>query len=106
MPCSRPVLQAVRGAGGVGAHEDLGVAATRGRDLLERVQGDLDVIGGSVGAGVAGPQETGQRLRAEGIAGLVEVGEQRVEAEAALAGAGGSLLLGVGGDERRVDVDR
>jgi len=37
------------------------------------------VLGGGVGAGVAGPQDAGQRL----AAGCLEA-EQRVEAEAAL----------------------
>ena len=51
---------------------------------------DRDLIGGGVGAGVAGPQHAGQRL-----AGLVAVGQQRVKAEAALEVAGRALLLGM-----------
>jgi hypothetical protein len=70
-------------------------------DLRERLLRPLDLVGGGVGPGVAGAQEPGQRL-----VRLVEVGEQRVEAEAALEVARRALLLRVGGHERGVEVDR
>ena len=46
-----------------------------------------------------GPQQAGQ-----GLAGVVQEAQQRVEAEAALVGGCGLLLLGVAGDQRGVDV--
>ena len=84
----------------VGAYEDLAVEVL-GRQLLERHLQHLEVIGGGVGAGVAGPQQAGQRL-----AGLVEVAEQRVEAEASLVVARRPLLLGGGAEQGGVDAER
>ncbi len=81
------------------AHQDLAVEVCLG-ELLEGQLQDLEVIGGGVGAGVAGTKQAGQCL-----AGLIEVAEQRVEAEAALVVAGGVLLLGVGAKQRGVDVE-
>lgn len=49
------------------------------------------------------PALPGRRLGGQRFG--AEVGEQRVEAEAALVVAGRLLLLGVGGDQGRVDVD-
>ena len=59
-----------------------------------------DVVGGGVGAGIAGAQDPGERLAGGGLEA-----EQRVEAEAALVGARGVLLLGVRGEQRGVDVE-
>jgi hypothetical protein len=81
-------------------HHDLGLLDHLARELLEREFDDLDVVGDGVGARVAGPQHARQRLRA-----LVEVGQQRMKAEAALEGAGGAVFVGVGADQRRVKID-
>ena len=61
------------GSGGVGAHEDLPVALGVGRDhvrgqLGQRVIEHRDVVGGGVGAGVAGAQQPDQRLPGTGPA--------------------------------------
>jgi len=88
----------VRGPRGVGARQHGAVEVGLG-DLREREREDLEVIGRGVGPGAALSQDAGQ-----GLAGAVEVAEQRVEAEAALPGRGGALLLGVGGDEVGVEV--
>jgi hypothetical protein len=58
------------------------------------------VIGGGVGGGVTGAEDSRQRL-----ACLGQVAEQRVKAEAALVGAGAAFLLGVGDQQRGVDVE-
>ena len=50
--------------------------------------------------GVPWPQDGGQRL-----AGLGQIAEQRVKAEAALVVAGGAFLLGVGCRAGGVDVE-
>ena len=47
-----------------------------------------------------GPQQAGQRL-----AGVVQIGQQRVKPEPALKRSRRTLLLAVRGDQRRVDVD-
>ena len=91
----------MRGAGGIGAHEDLDALDVLGRDLRERQVEHRHVVGGGVRAGVARPQQTAQRL-----ARLIGVGLQRVKPVAALVVPGRLLLLGVRGDQRRVDVDR
>ena len=100
MPASRQscVKAWVRPAD-VGAGEDLAIEVGL-RKLLEGELQHLEVVGGGVGGGVAGPQDGGQRLAALG-----QVAEQRVKAEAALVVAGGAFLLGVGGEERGVDVE-
>jgi hypothetical protein len=58
------------------------------------------VVGGRVGAGIAGTQDPGERLASRGLEA-----EQRVEAVAALVGACRALLLRVRRDERGVDVE-
>jgi hypothetical protein len=57
------------------------------RHLLERLDQHPLVVFGGVRGGVAGPQDPG-----EPRVGAVEEAEQRVEAEAALPGAGALLL--------------
>src|SRR5680860_1581381 len=86
--------------GRVGAHEDrsLLVLAHLLGELIERIDEHADVIGGGVGAGVAGPKGARKGLTAQ-------VAEHRVEAEAALVGGGGALLVGVGGEQGGVDVE-
>ena len=96
-----PVEEVVAGPGRVDPKQDLDLLDPIARDLLKRRLGDRDLIGGGVGAGVARPQHP-----RGGLARLVEVGEQRMEAVAALEVAGRSLLLGMGADEGRVEVDR
>ena len=81
------------------AGEDLALEVGLGQLLQGELQ-DLEVIGRGVGAGVAGPQDRGKRLT-----GLGQVAEQWMKAEAALVGAGGGLLFGVGGEEAGVDVE-
>ena len=66
------VQQVVRRAGRVGAHEDLELLDLLDGDLLQRLLDDRDLISGGVRAGVAGPQDRGQRF-----AGLIAVGQQR-----------------------------
>jgi hypothetical protein len=83
----------------VGAGEDRAMEVCLGQ-LLEGELQHLEVIGCGVGGGVAGAKDAGQ-----GLAGLGEVTEQRVKAEAALVGAGGTLLLGIGGEQAGVDVE-
>jgi hypothetical protein len=83
----------------VGARQDLAVKVCL-RQLLEGQLQNLEVIGGGIGTGVAGTQDPSQ-----GLTGLREVTEQRKEAEAALVGAGGALLLGVGAEEGGVDIE-
>src|SRR5680860_1114363 len=104
-PLARPVQQPVRGPGGVEAQDDLGVGGDVRGQLLERLFGDLDLVGHRVGAGVAGPQQPCQRLPAAGVGGAVEEGEHRVESETALERARGALLLGARLYQRRVEVD-
>ncbi len=60
---------------------------------------DGDVVGRVVGPGVARPQQTGQCLL-----GLVEKDEDRMVPIAALVVRGGFFLVGVRGEQRRVDV--
>ena len=62
-----------------------------------------DVVGGGVGAGVAGAQQPGQRLPA-GDVGTVQETQQRVEPEGLLPGRRGVLLLAVRDRDRRVEV--
>ena len=90
----------MRAAGRVGAHQDLRVRVLAHRlgQLVEGIDQHADVIGGRVGAGVAGPKDAGQGLAAQ-------VAEHRVEAVAALVGGGGALLVRVGRHERGVDVE-
>ncbi len=58
------------------------------------------MIGGGVGAGVSGAQQAGQ-----GLACLVEVAEQRVEAEASLVVPRCALLLRGGTEQGGVDAE-
>jgi hypothetical protein len=88
-----------RGSGTVGAHQDVGALSVGVGDLCECLVEHCDVIGGGVRVGVAGPQPAGQCL-----AGVGEEAQQRVEAETALVGGCGLLLLGVAGDQRGVGV--
>jgi hypothetical protein len=91
----------VRRTGRIGSHED--------RDHLDLLVGDLrerpvdhgDVISGGVRAGVPRAQQHRERL-----AGFVRVGVERVEPIPVLVVPGCLLLLGVRGDQRRVDIDR
>ena len=71
-----------------------------GRQLLEPRFDRRHLVGAGVGAGVAGPQDAVER----GV-GALQVAEHRVEAEAALVVAGRALLLGVGAEQRGVDVE-
>jgi len=86
-------------------HDDRLGLGDLARKLLERVGEQPDVIGGIVGARVARPEHAGQRLAPGALVGTVEVGQQRMKAEAALIGAGRAVFVGVRGDQRRVDVD-
>jgi hypothetical protein len=90
--------------GRVAAQQDLLVLDELAGQPGERAIEHADVVAGVVGAGVARPQQAGQRLTPGGPVGAVEVGEQRMKAEAALVGAGRPVLVGVRGDQRRVDV--
>ncbi len=76
-----------RGSGTVGADRDAGAVPVSVGDLRECLVEHRDVIGGSVGAGVPGPQPPRQ-----GLAGVREETQQRMEAGAALAGRSCRLL--------------
>ena len=89
----------MRGPGRVAAHQGAAVHGALGQ-LGEGELEQRHVVGGRVGAGVAGAQDPGQGLAARGLAA-----EQRVEAEAALVGARGALLVGVRREQRGVDVE-
>jgi hypothetical protein len=88
-----------------------GVGADQDRLLLPRLSGELgerevdhvDLVGGGVGRGVAGPQDRGQRLA--GAVTTVQPGRQRVEPEGVLVGAGRALLVGVRGHQGGIQVD-
>jgi hypothetical protein len=100
-PCGAQLVgQLVGGGGAVGPDHDHRVLDHRARELLERQADDVDVVGRGVGAGVARAQHAGQRL-----AGLIQIGQQRVKPEAALERARRAVLVGVRRDQRRVDVD-
>ena len=70
------------------------------RQLRERRVEHLDMIGRGVRSRVAGPQ-----LRGERFAGRVQIRHQRMEPEPTLVGRGRTFLLGMGGDERAVEID-
>jgi hypothetical protein len=102
MPRAEVVGQLVGGAAGVGPHQDRLVtcgAGELGQGQIDR----LDVVGGGVGAGITRPQDPAQRL--PGAVTAVQVGQQRVEAEAALVGPGRALLVGVRRKQSAVHVD-
>jgi hypothetical protein len=83
-------------AGRVRAGEDL--AVQRGlRQLLQRELEHLHVVGGVVGARVAGPQDPGQDLTAAG-------NQQRVEPEPAFVMPGRVFFVGVHVDRCRVEL--
>jgi len=91
--------EVVRGPGRVAAHE----GAAAGGPVRQLREGELkqrDVVGGPVGTGVTGAQDAGEGLARAGLEA-----KQRVEAEAALVGAGRALLLGVRREQRGVDVE-
>lgn len=91
----------MRRAGAVGAYENLDVLDLAGGDLLERLLNDRDLICSGIRARVAGAQHPSERF-----AGLIAVREQRVKAVAALERAGRALLVRMGCQQRRVDLDR
>ena len=77
--------EAVGGAGGVGAHQDvpLAVGAARadlGGQLGQRVVEHRDVVGGGVGAGITRAQQPDQRVPGARRA-VVDVGQQRMKPE-------------------------
>jgi len=63
-----------------------------GRQLGHRQPGGLDVVGGGVRPGIAGPEQDGQRFAAA-VRAVVGERRQRVEAVRLLPGRGGVLLL-------------
>jgi hypothetical protein len=83
------VDQGVGGAAGLGANQQRLLTCGAGQ-LGEGQVDDLDVVGGGVGAGVTRPQDAGQGFAGAILA--VQVGQQRVEPEAALVGPGRTLL--------------
>ena len=99
----------VGGAGGVGAGQQPGpgrVTEPRAGLLRQGCPSQVehgDVVGGGVGARVAGPQQTGQRLPT-GHLGSVQEAEQGVEPERLLPGRGSVLLLAVRDRDRGVEV--
>lgn len=93
-----PPGQLVRGAGAVGAHQQL----ARQRLLVELLERELQhggVVGGGVRARVTRPQQPRRRL-----ARPVQLAQQRVVAEAALEVASRLFLVGVGTGQGGVDV--
>jgi len=75
LPLVTPVQQLVRRPRRVDPEQQLDRFDVLCRDLLQRLLGDGDLVGGGVRAGVPGAQLTGQRLT-----GLITVGQQRVTA--------------------------
>ena len=73
-------------------------------DLVQGVGDHLLVVGGGVRACVAGPQQDGQRFAGPGRA-VVGKRAQRMEPIALLERRTSLLLLGVRGDQRRVQID-
>ena len=51
----QPVEEAVRAPGGIGANHDFAPGPVSLGELFDGVLDDLDVVGRSVGTGVAGP---------------------------------------------------
>ncbi len=96
-----PVQQPVAGARADDPEQQLNRFDVLGGDLLQRLFGHLDLVGGSVRSSVARSQLAGQRL-----AGLIAIGEHRMKAEATLEVPGRTLLLRMRADQRRVQVDR
>ena len=90
-------------AAGVGADQCLPSPPQAFWQLGQGELGGFDVVGGGVGARVAGPQQGGHRLPGPGLA-VVDERDERVMAEGLLPGRGGVLLLGVGEDQHAVDV--
>lgn len=90
-------------AAGVGADERLTPPAESFRQLGQSQFRGLDVVGGGVGARVAGPQQPHNRL-AGPAAAVVDKPHQRVVSKGLLPGRGGVLLLRVRQDEDAVDV--
>jgi hypothetical protein len=91
--------ETVTGSGRIRAEQDRGPVSVGVGDLGEGLVEDGDVVGGGVRAGPALAQHTG-----EGLAGVVQETQQRVEPEGLLPGAGRGLLLGVADHDGRVDV--
>lgn len=102
----QPGQVVVAGYGAVGADEDplSWPGSVRVRQLCQCFLCDTDMIGGRVRAGVAWPKQC-----RDGFAGPVGtvVGERQpgMKSESALVGRSCRLLLRVGGDEGRVEVD-
>jgi hypothetical protein len=96
------VHEGVGGAGGVGADQDrLGSGLLRQGQQGHRQH--TNMVSRGVGAGVARPQDPRQRL--PGPIAAVQPGTQRVEPEAVLERAGRALLVAVGLQQGRVNID-
>ena len=98
----------VRSPGGIGPGEELGLTLSTGtgfagQALYRHVEQGY-VVGGSVGAGVARPQQPRQGF-ARGHIGAVQEAVQRVKTEGFLPGRGGTLFFGVGDDDRGIEVE-
>jgi hypothetical protein len=103
--------EGVGGPGRVRPHHNLGrlgivrAAAPIRRQRRRRLFQDGDVVGRSVAAGVACPQQSGQRLTA-GDLGTILKRQQRVMPEGFLPGRGRVLLVvGVVDRQRGIDID-
>ena len=95
------ISRLVRGASPVRAHQDLDPLDVLGGNLGKRpVEHDL-MIGGGIRSRVARPEHHRQRLP-----GLIGVDVQRLKAKAALVVASRTLLLRMGADQRRVQIER
>jgi hypothetical protein len=90
----------LRGAGGVGAHQDRDTVPVLVRDLRQCLIEHGDVVGGGVAAGVARPQD-----RREELAGVVQPGTDRVEPEGVLERRAGLFLLAVRDHHRRIEIE-
>jgi hypothetical protein len=90
---------AAAGAVGANQHRPL-VIGELGQGEVDQ----LDQVSSGAGRGVAGPQQSRQRLT--GRLAAVQVGQQRREPEGVLVGAGRALLVvAVGQHQGRVGVD-
>ena len=99
----QPGQELVRASAGVSADQYL--PPHLARQLRQRQPGRLDVIGGGVGPGVAGPEHDGQRL-AGPVAAVVGEHGQGMESPGFLPRRRGLFLVGVRGHDGGVDVHR
>ncbi len=101
----QPGGELLRPAGTVGADQDaLARSRVAAGELREGVLHDLDVVGGGVRSRVPGPEPDRDHLPGPCCA-VVDKRAEGVEPEPAFERRRGVFLLGVRGDQRRVQID-